>query len=105
MFCEFELRHNSAEITKNICYPKGNGEGAAGHSIVTRLFKKLRKVENDLNHQARSGRPKTVDFEVVFQNAEANPANNTRRVSGKLKSHRRMSLCSKNTWHLLTESK
>ena len=39
---------------------------------------------NNLDNQASSSRPKTVDSEVMLQPRETNPASNTQRVSGEL---------------------
>ena len=79
---EFELGHKAAEATKNIRCAKG--EDAVDHSTVTRWFKKFRSGCKNLDDQARSGRPKTVDSEAVFQAIEANPKSSTRKVSGEL---------------------
>ena len=65
MLYEFEMDHNAAEATKNICC--GKGEGAVDHNAVTRWFKKL------CLDQVRSGKPKTVDSKAVFQVIETNP--------------------------------
>ena len=37
-----------------------------------------------LDNQARSGRPKTMDFEVMFQAIEVNQANSTQKLLGQL---------------------
>ncbi|XP_029643946.1 histone-lysine N-methyltransferase SETMAR-like [Octopus sinensis] len=82
MLDKFELSHNAAEESKNICCAKG--EVAVDFHIVTRWFKKFRWGCKNLDDQARSGMRKTVDSEVVLQAIEANPACGTRSVSGKL---------------------
>ena len=46
-------------------------------------YKKFHPVYKNLNDQARSGKPKTVDSEALLQTMEANPVGNTRRVSGE----------------------
>ena len=67
MFYEFELDHNPAEATKNICYAKG--EGIIDHSTAIR--KKFCLGCKNLN-EARSGRNKSIDFEAMLQAIEAN---------------------------------
>ena len=71
MLYDFQLGHYAAEATKNICFIKG--EVSVGHSTVTRLFKKFRTSRKKVDDQASSGRPKSVDSEVVLQAIEANP--------------------------------
>ena len=83
MFYELELRHNLAEATRNICCTKG--EGTPKHSRVTRwIFKKYRHGYKTPDDEARSGRPKTVNYKVVLQALKANLVSSTRRVSGNL---------------------
>ena len=72
------LSSNSAVIfcgrnQKHLLYEK---LGAVDHCRVTRKFKKFYLGCKTFDDQARSGRPKTVDY-------EANPANSTRRLSGE----------------------
>ena len=69
---------NAMEASKNICYTKG--EGVLDHSIVTRWSKKFCSGCKNLNDQAKSGRPKTMDSEIMLQAIEANPVSSTHRV-------------------------
>ena len=80
---KFELGHNTAEAPKNICCVKG--EGAIDHISVTRWFKKFYLGCKDLDDQAMSGRPKTMEFKAMLKAVEANPTSNTPRVSRKLR--------------------
>ena len=59
-------------------------EGKVDHSTVTRWFKKFHTGRKDLNNQARSDRPKSMDSMAVLEAIEANLASNTWRVSDKL---------------------
>ena len=67
---DFEMSHNAAEATKNICCTKD--ERAVDHSIITRWFKKFCLGCKNLNNQAMSGGPKTVDSEAVWQTIVSN---------------------------------
>ena len=78
MFYKFKLGHNIVEVTKDICYAKG--EAAVNH----RWFKKFYPNCKNLNYQARLGKPKMVDSKPVFQAMEANLVSSTWRVSGEL---------------------
>ena len=60
----FELGHSTTKATKNICRAKC--EGAVDHSTVTRWFKKFCLGCKNLNDQARSSRPKTMDSKVTL---------------------------------------
>ena len=62
---KFELSHNAAKATKNICCVKN--EGAVIHSTVAELLKKFCFVYNNLNNQAISSYPKIMDFEAMPQ--------------------------------------
>ena len=62
------------EATKSIC-PKG--EGAVDHSIETRWFKNFCSGCQNLDDQAKSGRPDTMDCKAVFQAIEANSVSST----------------------------
>ena len=79
---EFELVHITTETTKNICCV--NGEGAVDHITVIKFHLGCK----NLNDRARSGKPKTVDSEAVFQAIEANLRSifqrSIMRVSGEL---------------------
>ena len=57
---EFELGHNAAEATRNICYAKG--ESHLDQSTANKWFKKFRSGEKNLEDKSRSGRPRTVEF-------------------------------------------
>ena len=83
MLYEFELDHNVVEETKNICWVKG--VCAVDYSTITRWSKKFCSGWKNLNNQTRSGRPKTVDSEVVFQIIEANLVDRHRHDLGKSK--------------------
>ena len=83
---EFELGHNATEATKMICY--GKGEVAVDQSIVTRWFKKFRWGCKYLSDQARSGRSKTENFEVLIKVTETKRASCPQRVSGELDTSR-----------------
>ena len=58
------------EATKNIHFAKT--EGTVYHNTVTRWCKKFCLSCKHLDDQARSLRPKTVDFETMFETVEAN---------------------------------
>ena len=70
MLYEFKLGHDTVETIKNICCKKN--EGAVNHRKLTRWFKKFCSGCKNLNKQARSNRPKTMDSEDVFQAVETN---------------------------------
>ena len=59
-------------------------EHAVNPITVTKLFKKMQSGSKNLDNQARSGRPKTVNSEAVLQTIEANPVCLTLRESGEL---------------------
>ena len=85
MLYEFELSHNAAEATKNICFAKG--EDAVDHDTVTSWFEKFLSGCKNLDDQTRSDEPKSVDSEAVLQTIEANPSSSTldaQRISGEL---------------------
>ena len=69
MLYEFEMDHNAAEVTKNICCAKS--EGAIDHDSVSSGFKKFCSVYKTLDDQKMSGRPKVIDTEAVLQTIEA----------------------------------
>ena len=75
------MGHN-IETTKHFCCAKG--ESAVDHSTLTRWFKKFCFGCKNLDDQARFGKPKTMDSEVVSQTTAANPVSSTWRVSGEL---------------------
>ena len=81
MLYMFELCHNIAKATENICCVKG--EGSVDHSTVTRGLKKFCLGYKNLNDQAKSIGPKTIDSEAMQQAIEANLASSTRRVLGE----------------------
>ena len=66
------------ETIENICCTKD--EGTIDHSTVTKWFKEFCSVCMNLDDQARSAKPKTVDFEAIETNLESS----TWRVSGDL---------------------
>ena len=61
----------ATETTKKICCSKG--EGAVDDHSVTKLFKKFHSSYKNLNNQAKSGGPYTMDSEILLQTMEANP--------------------------------
>ena len=61
---EFELSHNAAESTKIIYCVKG--ESTIDHSIINRCFKKFCLGGKNIDDQARSNRPKTVNSEAML---------------------------------------
>ena len=65
MLYEFQLGYNVMETTNNIRCRKD--EGAIDLSTETRWLKKFRSGCKNLDNQARSGRPKTFDFERSLQ--------------------------------------
>ena len=79
---QLQTGYNTTEATKNICYAKG--ESSVDYSAVSRWLKKFHLGCKNLDEQAKSGRPKTVDSEALLQVIEANPASYTQRVSGEL---------------------
>ena len=79
MLYEFELVHNAAEATKNICYTKD--EDVVDHSNhIIQEFVHYRNTDN----QASSWRPEIEDSLAVFQTIYKNRASNTRRLPGEL---------------------
>ena len=78
----FKQNHNAIEIAQTIYYVKD--ESAVNHSTVKRWFKKFRPGYKNLDNQAKSGRPKTVDSVVVLKAMEANSTSSTWRLSGEL---------------------
>ena len=80
MIYKFELGHNTVKATKNICCVKD--EGTVDYNTVTKWMKKFCSVQRNLNNQATSDRPKTMDSEAILQAIEGNPTSNTWRVSG-----------------------
>ena len=82
MFYEFELVHNTKEVTKNFSCAKG--EGVVDHSTVTRWFKKFHSSGKNIDNQARSGSPKTMDSETMLLAIEANLVSSTQSVLRKL---------------------
>ena len=61
----FKLDHNSTEVSKNICFAKG--EGAVDHSTVTKWSKKFGLSWKNLNYQTRPGRPRTMHSKAMLQ--------------------------------------
>ena len=83
MLYVFELDHNDMKTTKNICC--ANDEFAANHSTVTRWFKKFCSGCKNVNNQAGSGRPKSMDSKATLETLAANRVSSALRVSGELK--------------------
>ena len=75
IFYKFELGHNVTEAIKTLCCAKG--ESKVDNSTVVRWLEKFGKNGNNLNDQAKSGKPKTMDSKAVHQTIEANPASRT----------------------------
>ena len=67
MLFKFELGHNAVEATKNICCAKGENN----HNTLTRWFKKFCSGCNNLDKQAKTGRPKIKESKTVLQAIEA----------------------------------
>ena len=78
----FELGHNAAEATKNICCAKGRS--AVGHSTVTKWLKKFYSSCKNIDDQASSVRFTSVNSAAVIQARETNQVSRTQRVSGEL---------------------
>ena len=76
MLYKFKLSHNT------ICCEKG--EDAVGHRVVTRWFQKFCLVCKNLNNQARSNRPKNVNYVTILQAIDVNLVSWIWRVSGEL---------------------
>ena len=74
MLCEFELELNTTVAIKNICCLKG--EGAVDHNTVIRWLQKFCLRCKNLDDQAKSGRPKTVDSKAVLQTIVVNSMEN-----------------------------
>ena len=66
---------------KNCC---AKSEGAVDHCTETRWFKKFLSSYDNFDDQAKSGWPKTVDLEAVFQDIEAHPRSSSRNVLSEL---------------------
>ena len=64
MLHKFGLGHNADKATKNVCSAKG--EGAVYHSKINRWSKKFCSGCKTSDDQTKSGRPKTLDSEVVL---------------------------------------
>ena len=77
MLYESELNYDTMEAIKNIYCAKS--KGAVDHSRITKWFKKFCSHCKNLDDQVRSGRPTTVDSEVMLQVIEANPTDSTER--------------------------
>ena len=78
----FQQGYNTARATKNICYMKS--EWVVDYKTVTRWLKKFCLGCKKHDNQAKSGRPKIIDSEVVCQSIKANPTSSTQRLSCKL---------------------
>ena len=76
---EFELGHNTIEVTKKIYCVKG--ESTLYHNTVTRSFKKFQSGCKNLDNQARPDRPKTLVSKAVLQTIETKQVSNTWSVS------------------------
>ena len=60
------------------------GEGSVSNPTASAWFKKFNTGDTSIEDQPRSGRPPTLDSEVLRQSVEANPATSVRRLSGEL---------------------
>ena len=69
MLHKFELGHNAAEATKNICCAKV--AGPVNHSTITRWFKKFHSGCKNLDDQTKLGRLKTKNSRDVLPAIEA----------------------------------
>ena len=72
MLYEYKVDLDTTEATKRICCVKG--EDAVDHSTVTRWSKKFSSGCKNLDDQARSSRPKTMDSKTMLQAIEASLA-------------------------------
>ena len=66
MIYKFEISYYATEATKNICCAKS--DGVVDHWMV----KKFCLGCKNLDDQARSDKPKTMDSKAMFQAREAN---------------------------------
>ena len=82
MLYEFELCHNIAEATKNIC---AKGEVTIDNSTISKWLKKFCSGYRNLDDWARSCKFKSIASEAVLKAIEANLASSTWRVSVELK--------------------
>ena len=62
MLYKYKLAHNATETTKNICCSK-----ILDLSTITRWFNKFHSSCKNLNDQARSSRPRIIDFKAKLQ--------------------------------------
>lgn len=76
---EYQLGHNAAEATKNIC----NAEGAdsLNDSTARRWFQKFREGDFSLKDQPRTGRPVCIDSNELLTNIEENPTKSSRTLA------------------------
>ena len=79
---EFEWDNNTEEASKNIWGAKS--ESTVELSTVMKWFKKFSLGCKNLSYPVKSGRPKSMDSETIFQAIEENLVSSTHRVSGKL---------------------
>lgn len=79
---EYQLGHNAAEAARNICQAKG--EHAVSHVTAKRWFKKFKTGIGDLDDHPHTGRPTTVDPELLKQAVEARPSTSSRGLAGQL---------------------
>lgn len=82
MLYEFQLGHNVTEAIRNIC--KAKGDGAVKRATAFNWYKKFKNGRFDLDDQPRSGRPLSIDPEVIREAVEENPITSQRRLSGEL---------------------
>ena len=75
---DFDPGHKAAEATTKFCCTKS--EDAVHLNI--KCFKKLYSACKDIDYQAKTNRPKSVDCEAVLRGVERS---STRRVSGSIK--------------------
>ena len=68
------------KATKTIC---GKGESTIVHGAVTRWLEKFCLGCQNLDDQARSDNPNTMESEAGLKTIEVNPASSARRVSGE----------------------
>ena len=64
MHYKLRFSRNTAKVTKSICCAKG--EATVGHRTTTRWRKKFFFGRKNFDLQAKSSRPKTVDFDSVL---------------------------------------
>lgn len=79
---EFDSGRKPTQALRNICASKG--PGFTSLPTVKRWFKKFINGDESLADQKRSGRPPTIDENVVLEAIEADPTLSTRMLSADI---------------------